>query len=76
MHKSVRKNATQNSSNKWHTLALVMNSCIIGLALCSSVSSTNVNGLALSLRLSNFWNNKRLCERLCACAEGAILSRF
>lgn len=44
----------------WDIFALVMNSSIKGLALCSSVSSTNVRGLAPSLRLSSFWNNKRL----------------
>lgn len=56
-----------------HTLARAMNSCIMGLALCSSVSSTRVRGLALSLKLSNFWNSKRLWDRLCACVDGAII---
>lgn len=46
--------AKLHRERRLHTLALVINSCTIGLALCSSVSRTSVNGLALSLRLSNF----------------------
>ncbi len=36
------------------TWALLMNSRKMGLPLCSRVSSTRVNGLALSRKLSSF----------------------
>ncbi|KAI8625417.1 hypothetical protein F5Y19DRAFT_270210 [Xylariaceae sp. FL1651] len=53
----------------WLTLALLMNSRNTGFPLCSSVSSTNVNGLALSRKLSSFWSSSSACERACDCAE-------
>lgn len=45
------------------TFALPTNSRMTSRALCSKVSRTNVNGLALSRRLSNFWRSKSACER-------------
>jgi hypothetical protein len=57
---------------KAHTFALLANSLTIGPPLCSSVSSTSVNGLALSRRFSSFWNRRVLCVLLCWMGEGAI----
>ncbi len=42
------------------TLALLINSFVRGLALCSRVSRTRVRGLAVSRRLSSFSNRSRL----------------
>jgi hypothetical protein len=50
-----------------------INSPSTGLALCSSVSSTTVSGLALSRRLSSLSKRSRLWARLCAWADGGAI---
>jgi hypothetical protein len=60
------------SSKAKRTKALLQNSFTIGAPLCSNVSSTNVNGLAPSLRFNSFWKSRVLCVLLCCRGLGAI----